>query len=127
MTKEKVTDLSSQHNSWLSALDFYKQELNIIKTRLTELAGKNTGKEMSAQVEHFENQVKVQGLNVDELRHNINETLAKTAAQAKENSAGYVDAALIQEDAKHGEMFATTEKVINELRQEFNRFASQWM
>ncbi len=127
MTKEKVIDMGAQHSTWLKALDFYKEELGIIKNRLTEVAGKNNSKEVATQVEHFENQVKIQNQNIDDLHHNINETLAKTAAQAKENTAGYVDASLIQEDQKHGELFLSTEKIINELRHEFNRFASEWM
>jgi hypothetical protein len=127
MVKEKITAMSDEHTGWLSALDFYKQELNIIKGRLTEVAGKNTSKEAGAQVEHFENQIKVQHENIDTLRHGINDNLAKVAAELKTNTAGYIGTELVKAHDGQKETFTSLEKVINELRQEFNRFATQWM
>ncbi len=119
--------MSDEHTGWLSALDFYKQDLQYLKRRLTEIAGKNTGKGPAAEIEHYENQISVRTENIDTLRHDINETLAKSAAQAMQNSAGYIDAALLKEHVKQKELFLTEELIINELRQNFNHFASKWM
>lgn len=119
--------MSDEHTSWLSALDFYKQELGVIKNRLTEVAGKNTSHAIAGDIEHFENQVKVQFENIDILRHEINDNLSKAAGQAKENIAGYVDSGLLKIHDGQKEQFASLEKVITELRQDFNRFASKWM
>jgi hypothetical protein len=127
MTKEKITAMGDEHINWLNALEFYKQELGILRERLTEIAGKNTGKEASAEVEHFENQIKVQLENIDLLHHEINENLVKSAAQAHENKAGYISTDLVEIHNKQKEKFDTTEKVIKDLRHDFNRFATQWM
>lgn len=127
MIKENISAMSDEHTGWLSALEFYKGELSFIKNRLTEIAGKNTDKEVGAQVEHFENQVKVQTQNVDHLRHDIVENLAKAVAQLKESNAGYIDTELVKEHTRQKERFFTEERVVNEFRQEFNRFATQWM
>jgi len=127
MIKENISAMSDEHTGWLSALDFYKQDLNILKRRLTEIAGKNTGKEMASDIDHYENQVNIQTENIDKLHHDINENLAKSATQAKNNSAGYIDAELLKEHSRQKERFVSEEKVINELRQDFNRFASKWM
>ncbi len=119
--------MADEHNNWLRALEFYKSELKNLKERLTEIAGKYTSKEVGAEIEHFENQMKVQVENIDTLHHEINNDLAKIADQAKENAAGYVDVTLI--DMLNGckDKFLATEKVINDLRHDFNRFASEWM
>ena len=87
----------------------------------------HTSKEIGADVEHYENQVSIQAENIDKLRHDINVNLAKCATQAKANSAGYIDAELIKELATQKEQFLTEERTINELRQNFNHFASKWM
>lgn len=127
MIKERISAMSDAHSEWLKALEFYKDDLNILKERLTEIAGKNTGKDAEAQMEHYENQLKVQLQNIDNLHHEILANLSKTAAQAQENTAGYVDAALIKADDLQKEAFTAIEKVINELRQDFNAFAAKWM
>lgn len=127
MNKGNISAMSFEHSSWLRALDFYKQELNILRERLTEVAGKNTGKDTAGQTEHFENQVTVQNENIDTLRHNINENLARSASQAQENKAGYIDADLIKKHEEQRDQFLAVEKVVNELRKDFNVFAAKWM
>jgi hypothetical protein len=127
MVKENISMMSDEHTSWLSALDFYKQELNTVKERLTEIAGKNTSKELGADIEHYENQLKVQSENIDKLSHDIHSNLAKSAAQARNSSAGYIDSALIAEHNRQKDKFLAEERVINALRQDFIRFASKWM
>ena len=116
MTKEKIAGMSEGHTTWLSSLDFYKEELGSMKTRLTEIAGKYTSKEVASQVEHFENQLLLQSENIDTLKHNINVNLVQTADQAKHNTAGYVDATLIQQHDGQQGSFEGIEKVINDLR-----------
>jgi hypothetical protein len=39
-SKISIKHVSNEHSDWLRALDFYKEELNVLKTRLTEVAGK---------------------------------------------------------------------------------------
>ncbi len=127
MVKEKISALSDEHTTWLSSLDFYKQELIGMKTRLTEIAGKYTSKDVAVDVEHFENQLKVQNENIDLLHHDINANLAKVAIQLKENSAGYIDTELVKNHDSQKESFGSLEHVINELRKSFNTFAAKWM
>ncbi|MEZ5018480.1 MAG: hypothetical protein R2800_15575 [Flavipsychrobacter sp.] len=126
MSKTSISHLDNEHNDWLRALDFYKTELGILKGRLTEVAGKNTADEVALNAEHFENQIKIQIANVDTLRHNINENLQKVSLQAKENAA-HIDKELITQHENLREQYISEEKTINELRHEFNRFASKWM
>ena len=127
MVKENVSTMSDEHVEWLNALGFYKQELNTIKNRLTEIAGKNTNKQLGTEIEHYENQVNIQIRNIGDLRHDIKGNLANAAIQAKNNLAGYIDAEILRNHERQKETFISEERIINELRQDFNRFASQWM
>ncbi len=126
MSKTSITHVNNEHNDWLRALDFYKTELGILKGRLTEVAGKNTGDEASKGAEHFENQLKIQVTNIDTLRHDINENLAKIADDAA-HSAGHVEQELIAQHDALRDRYIAEEKTINELRHEFNRYAAKWM
>ncbi len=127
MTKEKISVISDEHQSWLSALVFYKDELNVLRERLTEIASKNTSKELLAHVEHYENSITLQQENIDILKHDINHNLTEIAKQLQTNKAGYVDNDLHKLHSEQKDRFEATEKVIGELRHDFNRFAVRWM
>lgn len=125
-SKVSVKHVNNEHNDWLRALDFYKMELQVLKSRLTEIAGKNTGKEVSLLCDHYENQIKLQTTNIDTLRHNINEVLKGIATQAQE-AVGYIDEKLLAEHNKLRERYIVEETIVNALRHEFNVFAAKWM
>lgn len=115
-----------QHSAWIKTLGFYEDELALIEKRLTELAGKNTQKEVSANIEHFQNQVVVQRNNIDEFKHRINEHTHEVFVDIS-NHAGKVEESKISEHKQLESSVNQLEKVINDLRQEFNAFASTWM
>ena len=127
MNKVSITHVSNEHSDWMRSLDFYKQEIRILKTRLTEIAGKNTHIDVLKQVEHFENQFKVQTDNTQRLMHDIKHNLKTVAKEAEASKAGYIDGALLVQHNTLGQNYETEQKIINELRHSFNEFAAEWM
>jgi benzoyl-CoA reductase/2-hydroxyglutaryl-CoA dehydratase subunit BcrC/BadD/HgdB len=127
MQKVNITHLNNRHNDWLRAIDFYHQELNILKERLTEIAGKNTGLEMLKEVEHYENQLSIQANNLDHLRHSIKENVNTISKQVMNAGAGYIDGELMAQHDRLEQMYAQQEQTINKIRQEFSRFSAIWM
>lgn len=125
--KERLSAIGTAHTEWLSSLGFYRDELDIMKNRLTEVGAKNTAKEVMPQLEHFENQIKLQLEHIDTLEHDIKINIAAVTTQAQENHAGFIDANLLDAYKKQEEAFAVMEKIIADLRHEFNRFAATWM
>lgn len=126
-TQTSIKHLTNEHNDWLRGLSFYKDELQILKNRLTEVAGKNTGSEAANMMNHYENQVTLQTTNIDTLRHDININLETIAAQLNDNTPGYIDTKLVEKHNLLRDSYFTQEKLVNELRHEFNRFAAKWM
>ncbi len=127
MNKVSIKHLDNQHNQWLRSLNFYKTEIAILKGILTEIAGKNTGTDAMKDVEHFENQFKVQNEQIDTLAHDIHVNVDAIGTQAQLPNASYVDGPLLTKHHKLGEQFDITEQVIRELIQSFRRFAEKWM
>jgi hypothetical protein len=121
-----VSHCGTEHQEWLKAIDFYDNEIDILENRLSEIAKKNTSHEAMEGVEHFQNQFIIQRNNIDELRHNINEHAHKTKLDA-EKHAGHVEEILAEEHTKMKDEFTVFEKVVNELRQEFNEYLTKWM
>jgi len=126
MKEINIKHINNLHTDALRSLDFYKQEISILTKRLEEIAANNTGHEVAGKVEHFQNQFLIQQNNIDELKHRLHENLNKIENQVKE-SAGFITQASSLENVELYDQYLTEEKIINEIRQEFNRFASKWM
>lgn len=124
METKKVYALHEEHKEWLSKISFYKDDLSVMKTRISEIAAKNTAKEILSQVEHFQNQLIVQRNNMDELAHSIGEHENYLIRKAKEDSTA-IDHKSVNDHPKMRDSFESFEKVFNELRKELNSFLSK--
>jgi predicted nucleic acid-binding Zn-ribbon protein len=127
MNKISVSHMNNSQSRWLRSLDFYKNELNVLKNMLTEVMGKNNAPSVRKKVEHYENQFKVQNNNIDGLVHEIKDNNSRIAAGAKGSSAGYIDGELFTVHNQLEQRFDSEEQTINTLRHEFQRFAADWM
>ncbi len=126
MKEINIKHVSNLHSDALRGLEFYEQELAILQKRLEEIAGDNTGHEVSVSIEHLQNQFLIQNNNIDELKHKIKENLKANESQVM-SSAGFVDQDSMSLNADLYDQYLTQEKIVNDIRQEFNRFASKWM
>jgi hypothetical protein len=63
MNYTSVAHCGHEHQEWIKAMDFYKDDLQLLQKRLMEIAGKNNGHDTMAEVEHFQNQFIVQRNN----------------------------------------------------------------
>jgi len=126
MESTSIKNVSRNHEEWKSALGFYKDELEVFKHRLLEVASKNTAKETMQQVEHFQNQFLVQGENIDILRHDINAHLNRMAKETLLH-AGHIDHEEIPVHFLLKERFEIEQKVFNGLKEEFQQFLSTVM
>jgi hypothetical protein len=127
MTKINITHLGNAHNDWLRALDFYKSEISILSSRLTEVAGKNTAKEVATQIEHFENQFRLQKNAIDKLVHDIKLNVTEAGKELKDSGNQYISSNLVTQHNNLKEEYIQSEKIINNLRHEFYDFAASWM
>lgn len=124
MNTKTIDALHAEHTDWLKRLDFYSDEITIMKNRIAEVAAKNTSKEILAQVEHFQNALIVQKNNIDELRHSIKDHDKYLENRVEENpvSAGKRKA---NDHPVMRESVNSFESNFNALRQELNLFLAK--
>ncbi len=126
MKAEKIYTQHEENKEWASNLAFYKDELKIMETRLTEIASKNSSKEILAMVEHFQNQFILQKEHIDKINHEI--TISKDAIVSEINKNGVsVDHRSIKDHTDARENIASFEKIYTALKTEFNTFLSPRM
>lgn len=126
MKTEKVYTQHEENKEWMNSLLFYKDELNIMKERIKEIAAKNSSKDLLAKVEHFQNQLIVQSNNVDTLKHEINLSNDAITEEIKKNEKR-ADHLKLEDHALIREQMQGFTKAFNEFRQEFNQFLNKTM
>lgn len=125
-TKETIYNQHAENVEWTSKLNFYKDEVAIMKGRLEEITSKNNDKDFLAKVEHFQNQFIIQRNNIDEISHAVK--MNEEALQKEVNSNPVaVDHRKMENHAKEKDLVDSFEKNFNELRTEFKTFAAKWM
>jgi hypothetical protein len=126
--KEK-TYIFNQHEEntdWLKRIDFYRDELAIMKGRLEEIASKNSRNEVLVQIEHFQNQLLIQRDNMDLIEQAIHMNEKELLDEINLNPTA-VDHRKVEYHEREEDLVLTFEKHFQELRGEFNRFLSKWM
>lgn len=127
MNKINISHVSNMHNQWLRTLNFYKTEMTILKGILTEIAGKNSDAEVLKQVEHFENQFRIQANNIDMIAHGIHVNIDAISKAAAQSSAGYIDGTLVADHTALGDKTEEEEKIMLDIIRSFRKFAEKWM
>jgi hypothetical protein len=121
-----IYDQHQIHQDWLSRLEFYKEEIQILKERLQEITSKNNSLDVLVKVEHFQNQFIIQRNNIDELAHSIKVNEAKIIQEIKNNPVA-VEHRKVDNHVKEEDFMIYFEKNFSELRAEYNRFSAEWM
>ncbi|MBI3138646.1 MAG: hypothetical protein HYZ15_08690 [Sphingobacteriales bacterium] len=126
MSYTTITRIGTDHTIWQKGFGFYKDELDIMESRLSQVAGSNTTFEARQGVEHFQNQFIVQRNNIDELKHEVNLYIEKLGADALKHG-GRMETGMISEHTVLHQKYEDFERVMNILRHEFNEYLSKWM
>lgn len=126
MNSASIYSQHEENTQWVSKLQFYRDELQLLNGRLEEIATKNNQAEVLKEVEHFQNQWIIQRNNIDEILHKVNENEQSLLDEIKRNPVA-VDHRKMEYHAEEKELVDGFEKNFNDLRTAFNRFASKWM
>lgn len=118
---EPVLTIHKRLNELTSVISFCRDELKIYQQRLEEVVSKNTGKDILAQVEHFQNQFILQGEQLDVLEHKVNLKRNELQELGKDPAIG---ALRLPEGGLEDELKAT-EQSHTETRKQFYRFLAK--
>jgi hypothetical protein len=121
-----ITDLHSDHVLWLNMLAFCKEEIAILERRMEEIAARNTGTEVLAELEHFQNQYIRQREVIDELRHELKQHENLLEKEVREHPIA-VDHRLFTDHVEQRESIRIFEKLYRELKDEFMHWLAKRM
>ena len=121
-----ITHVTSEYADWLRAIAFYKDEIKILKNRLSEVSQRYTNVDVKSDVEHFQNQFIVQRNNIDELGHSIKMNEKGLVKEVNSNPVA-VDRRKVESHENESDFITYFEKNFAELRTDYNKFLSKWM
>ena len=123
MTKHQV----HPYSDLIRGLEFYVQEIDILKARLTEIAGKNTSLTVSEDVAHYEIQFDIQYNNLKKLLHKIHATMS--GLRHKLMHSGEEGEGALFEKAYNdlNDEYEAEQRILKTLRNEFYRFCAKTM
>lgn len=126
MSYTNMVNIAKGQADWLKALSFYEDEIYIMENRLAEVAMKNSSFEARQGVEHFQNQFVIQRNHIDNLKHDIREFEHRLSVDAEKHQ-GHVDNGFQAGHDVLNDKFKIFEKLMNELRHEYNTYLTKWM
>ncbi|MFN5223948.1 MAG: hypothetical protein ACK5DJ_07160 [Bacteroidota bacterium] len=124
METVKIEVQHAEHREWLNKIDFYYDDLKIMRHRLEEVAARNTNKSLMAQVEHFQNQFVIQRNELDEMKHAIHQAESGIAENVAQNGTA-VNRRSMPDNVSMRDRVERFEKLFLQLRKELMTFVAK--
>jgi predicted nucleic acid-binding Zn-ribbon protein len=119
VTTADVAQLSRECNAWRETLRSYRDEFSQLKHRLIDVASRQTTKEDLLEVEHLDNQLHIQLINIHDLKHSIKSHTRRIDSET-------VRGQLNEDTAAHHENlydeYQQLEHTLKEIKQEYQDF-----
>src|SRR6476620_7773140 len=117
-------ELHETHKEWLSRLKFYSDEILHMVSGISEIASKNSSKELSALVEQYQNRLIIEKEQLDILAHMIREEEKSLEASVRNNPVA-VDHRSFPDNVVLRVKMETFEKMFAELRGHYQQFLAR--
>lgn len=109
---------------WDKTLGFYQDEIRVFEKSLKTITKANTGKEVLAKVEHFQNQFILQKEQFAILHHDIRAEKTKVRSEILEKGP-VINVMPTKTNHVVKERIESAEKIFRDTKKEFNRFLSE--
>lgn len=124
MVTTEVAQLSHECNAWRETLRSHRDEFGKLKQELQKIAAHQSLKEDLLQVEHLDNQIHIQLINIHDLKQAVKFHDRKIQQEMQKNNGKVSDESL----ADHENLFdryQSLEHTLQEIKQEFNEFTAR--
>jgi hypothetical protein len=125
-TLSPTANISSEKSAWLRGIEFYQDEIIIMRKRLQEISTNNTAREVKRKIEQFQNQFDVHEEQLRKLRIAVKNHAAHIVDDFTDHHGQLEKSTVIEHDTMRDD-YVNTEKLFNEMRHDFNRFLSKYL
>lgn len=121
MVTTEIPQLSGECNVWRETLRSLREEFAGLKNQLPSIAGQETNKEILLEIDHLDNQLHIQLINIHDLKHSVKQHDRKLQ-QAMNSGQGTIPEELLEEHETLNNDYEDLCEKLEELRSEFDQF-----
>lgn len=122
MVTTDVAQLSRECNAWRETLRSWRDEFGRLKQRLIDVAARQTTKEDLLEVDHLDNQLHIQLINIHDLKHAIKSHFRKIEV---ETARGQINDDTAASHESLYDEYQHLESTLREVKQEFKDFVDR--
>ena len=124
MVTTEVAQLSQECNAWRETLRSFRDEFHQMKQQLQEKAKGHTHKEDLLQVEHLDNQLHIQLINIHDLKQAIKQHDKKVLLEVAQNESGISESTLIDHERLF-DSYTSLDNTLQDIRHEYDLFTNR--
>jgi chromosome segregation ATPase len=123
MVQTDISQLSRECNQWRERLHSYRDEFNQLKSKLQQAVNKSLSKDQLTDLEHYQNQLHIQLINIHDLKQAVKAHDRKVSFEVETNSGQVTDEVYTDHENLYEE-YQSLEQTLNDLRIDLTRFVS---
>jgi chromosome segregation ATPase len=123
MVQTDISQLSKECNQWRERLHSFRDEFNQLKSKLQEAVNKSLSKDQLTDLEHYQNQLHIQLINIHDLKQAVKAHDRKVNTEVAA-SGGQVTDEVYADHENLYEEYQSLEQTLNDLRGDLNKFVS---
>lgn len=123
MVQTDISQLSKECNQWREQLHSFRDEFNHLKTKLQHVANKQLSKDQLTDLEHIQNQLHIQLINIHDLKQAVKAHDKKVNFEVSEKDGQLTDETYTDHEQLFEE-YQSLDQTLADLRKEFETFAS---
>ena len=123
MVQTDISQLSRECNQWRERLHSYRDEFNQLKSKLQQAVNKSLSKDQLTDLEHYQNQLHIQLINIHDLKQAVKAHDRKVNFEVATNGGQATDEVYADHENLYEE-YQSLEQTLNDLRNDLNRFVS---
>ncbi|MDH7461138.1 hypothetical protein QEG73_07595 [Chitinophagaceae bacterium 26-R-25] len=125
MVTTDTTQFSTECTNWKNTLRSNRERITQLERTLLQMAPHLTDRESQHDIEHFQNQFRIQLLNVHDLKHDI-KNHEKFAEWEMNRSDGHFSEATYVEHEDLNDRYHYLESVLDNLQEDFKKFSHHY-
>lgn len=123
MVQTDISQLSRECSQWRERLHSYRDEFNQLKSKLQHAVNKSLSKDQLTDLEHYQNQLHIQLINIHDLKQAVKAHDRKVNFEVTTNGGQVTDEVYADHENLYEE-YQSLEQTLNDLRNDLNRFVS---
>lgn len=125
MVQTDILQLTRECNNWRESLHSHRDEFNQLKSNLNKIANQSLTKSQWVDVEHFQNILHIQLINIHDLKQAVKAHDRKVNFEMSAQNGQISDDTLANHDNLY-DQYQSLEHALSEIRSECNHFINKF-